>query len=173
MGIFDELKNIPQIAGPKFVFAHIVSPHGPYIFGPNGENAPDTTELVLSPEEERKRYLDQLIFINKKLEDSVVEILSKSKIPPIIVIQSDHGVWISADGVNEDEMHGIRLKNFSALYLPGKDKNIVPRDMSAVNTFRLIFNQYFGLDLEMLDNKGYLPDNSLRKFEDITDKVIF
>src|SRR3989344_5055069 len=173
LGIFDELKNIPEIKGPKFIFAHIVSPHGPYIFGPNGEKVLDMTELALNPEEEKKRYLDQLIFISKKLQDSVTEILNKSKTPPIIIIQSDHGVWLSTPEVNEDEAKGVRLKNFSAYYLPGKDKNIVPQDMSAVNTFRLIFNQYFGLNLEMLESRSYLPDDSLRKFEDITDKITF
>ena len=32
-----ELPVVTQLRGPKFVFAHILLPHPPYVFGPNGE----------------------------------------------------------------------------------------------------------------------------------------
>jgi len=33
----DALEELSSTPGPKFVFAHIVSPHEPMVFGPNGE----------------------------------------------------------------------------------------------------------------------------------------
>jgi hypothetical protein len=35
--IFEKLAKVAQKASPKFVFAHIISPHPPFVFGPNGE----------------------------------------------------------------------------------------------------------------------------------------
>ncbi|HUG33187.1 MAG TPA: hypothetical protein VMJ90_00350 [Anaerolineales bacterium] len=35
--ILDELKRLPQRGGPKFVFAHLLVPHSPFIFTPVGD----------------------------------------------------------------------------------------------------------------------------------------
>src|SRR5207249_1087271 len=36
--IFDNLGKIARGSSPKFVFAHVVAPHPPFIFGENGED---------------------------------------------------------------------------------------------------------------------------------------
>ena len=36
LALLENLENVPQIEGPKFVFAHIVLTHGPYVFMPDG-----------------------------------------------------------------------------------------------------------------------------------------
>lgn len=33
----ETLKEIPKMNGPQFEFAHLLMPHPPFIFGPNGE----------------------------------------------------------------------------------------------------------------------------------------
>src|SRR5215216_326519 len=35
--VLDKMKSLPDIPGPKFVFIHLVIPHQPFVFGPNGE----------------------------------------------------------------------------------------------------------------------------------------
>lgn len=157
---FDNLKNIPETEGPKFVFAHIASPHGPYVFGSNGE---DTSGIGVfsnfrTTEEEMGLYLDQLLFVNKKLIEIIGEILSGSQEPPIIIIQSDHGPFLPSPKYSEDESKHARFQNFSAYYLPGKPASILPQKMSAVNTFRLIFDNYFGTDYGLLEHKSYYSD---------------
>jgi hypothetical protein len=37
---FTELDHISAIPGPKFVFAHIIAPHDPYIFASDGTFLP-------------------------------------------------------------------------------------------------------------------------------------
>lgn len=160
LNTFDQLSKIPtsNLKGPKFVFAHIMSPHGPYVFGRNGEET--KLSFVHSPtyQEDMSAYLDQSIFTSKKISEVVDHILNSSKTPPIIIIQSDHGHYLDPHVVSNDLRGNIRTKNFSAFYLPGKNKNSLPRDINTVNTFRFIFNQYFGTNLKLLENKSYVYD---------------
>ena len=37
LGTIEKITNMQDIDSPKFVFAHIMSPHPPYLFGRNGE----------------------------------------------------------------------------------------------------------------------------------------
>lgn len=83
---------------PKFVFAHILAPHPPFIFGENGEaakhgdcNGLDGSLFKGTAEDYRNGYPKQMAYISKKIQEAVDEILAKSNPPPIIIIQGDHG----------------------------------------------------------------------------------
>lgn len=144
---FKTLKETPSTKGPKFVFFHIPSPHWPYLFDKNGEkvSAKFTDIEKLKQTDETELYLNQLIFVNKNLKEAVDSILSNSDIPPIIIIQSDHGI-------NFLDEPGLSVQNFSAYYLPGKKREILSASMTPVNTFRFIFDQYFGTKHGLLKN---------------------
>ena len=45
--------------------------------------------------------------------------------------------------------------------------------MTPVNTFRFIFNKYFGADLELLPDKNYIyeDEDHFFKFIDVTDRL--
>jgi hypothetical protein len=60
--------------------------------------------------------------------------------------------------------------NFAAFYLPDLDSDVVPSDITPVNTFRLIFDQYFGTELGMLDNQ-YAFSNYVYQFKDIAGSL--
>ena len=140
----EHLKRIPEMGGPKFVFAHIVCPHGPYVFGPRGEDVPMKDWFNVGAKE---FYLGQYVFISTEIEKAVDALLNKSEIPPIIILQSDHGArpYLPVGG---EDWHKI----LNAMYLPGLDYNTLSDNMSPVNTFRLIFNHYFGADYPLLEN---------------------
>lgn len=156
-------KSVLTEKGPKFVFVHIASPHGPYVFGRNGEKVDSKFSNFTASEEDMGLYLDQLIFVNKKITETIDSILSQSPKPPIIIIQSDHGVFLPESKYPKEEIKYVRFENFDAYYLPNKSKSILPQKMSAVNTFRFIFDNYFGTDYGMLDHKSYWS-NDFRKF---------
>lgn len=177
---FDRLAKIYKIKGPKFVFAHIVSPHEPYVFGPDGEKVSEV-ELKMSEDEEKQKekYLNQLIFINKKVKVLVDEILSNSEIPPIIILQADHGtastfdITIKAEEYPIDEnMYRERMRIFNAYYLPQGGNDVLFDSITPVNTFRLIFNLYFGMNYELLPEQNYFSNNKTPyKLIDVTDIV--
>ena len=158
----EKLKEIPEmeVGGPKFVFLHINSPHTPFLFDRNGGEVDVDWDSVTSSEEYNNLWLDQLIFISGQLSSAVEEILAKSKTEPIIVIQSDHGLEVMMHGLPDeffqsDAFTRARIKNFSAFYLPGNKKKILPNNLTNVNTFRFIFKNYFNADLNLLEDKIY------------------
>ena len=137
----DVLEELSSTPGPKFVFAHIVSPHEPMVFGPNGE----TLERVPSYD---KGYPDQIAYLNKRIVPIVDAILQNSPIPPIIIIQGDHG---ARQNVGEYGRLGI----LNAYYLPGGGDQGLYNSISPVNTFRVLFNTYFGQNYELLEDVSY------------------
>ncbi len=146
----EKLRVLPSIGGPKFVFAHLIIPHPPFVFGPNGEEVSSgsgvTTGLA------GQGYVDQTIFIDKQLEDIVPTIIANSSNPPIIIIQSDHGTG-AAGGADH-------MANLSALYLPGHEGLLYPT-MTNVNTFRVILDEYFGQTLPLLPDVSFFSNYTL------------
>jgi hypothetical protein len=163
----DELENIPaSIPGPKIVYAHILLPHPPFVFDENGDALDperpysiwDGDEFQGTQLEYREGYRDQVIFVNHRILQVMDSLLKNSETEPIIVLMGDHGPgsmfkWdIESPGCLWE-----RTSNLYAILLPGNQYNasLYP-SMTPVNTFRLIFNTYFGTDLPMLEDNTYL-----------------
>ncbi|KKR23110.1 MAG: hypothetical protein UT54_C0057G0007 [Candidatus Daviesbacteria bacterium GW2011_GWB1_39_5] len=173
---FSQLASIREnVDGPMFVFAHIVSPHPPYLFGPNGEQVKLTAEnkvTGLDTWQDRKDYLNQLLFINKMVMDLVRKLTFGRENSPIIIIQADHGS-ASTPGMEEynPDLIQERMRPFIAYKLPDKEK-FTYDNLTPVNIFRLIFNNYFNARYELLEDKYYFSNYS-RPFEfiDVTESV--
>jgi len=147
LSTLEHLKVMPEVEGPKFVFAHLMCPHTPFVFGPSGE--------YISPQnyqnyEDKNFYRGQYIFIGPEVEKVIDVLLEKSEIPPIIILQSDHGLRPHHVGItiDVDEWHKI----LNAMYLPDMDYSELWDSISPVNTFRLIFNYYLGADYPLLED---------------------
>ena len=133
----EKLKDIPNEPGPKFVFAHIMSPHWPHVFGPNGEPVHERPDSVTG-------YTNQVIFISGQILPVLTEIIENSKTPPIIIIQGDHGSVI--------ESPQMRMSILNAYYLPNDVDKLLYEGISPVNSFRVIFNEYFGDKAPLLED---------------------
>lgn len=180
---FSNLARVHQIDGPKYIFAHIMSPHPPFFFDANGELISEA-EYTLAAYWDKEKYLNQLIFVNSKLEILIEEILSKSEVPPIIILQADHGARSTLGnprGDREDPANigwldptaeMLRESTFilNAYYLPQNGGDLLYDSISPVNTFRLIFNIYFDEDYELLEDKCYYsPYWQPYNFFDVTE----
>ncbi|HUW45436.1 MAG TPA: hypothetical protein VMW50_06540, partial [Dehalococcoidia bacterium] len=132
------LKTMPDIEGPKIVIAHLMCPHEAFVFGPKGEYIAPAN---WSNYKDKQFYLGQYIFISAEIEKVIDVLLDKSEMPPIIILQSDHGIRPYHPGIviGGDEWEKI----LNAMYLPGMDADMLYDNISTVNTFRLIFNHYF------------------------------
>ncbi len=147
----DTLKNMPGLAGsPKFVFAHLVVPHPPYVFGPQGQYLPQPE----TPAGDHVGYPNAVAFIDTQIIQAVDAILAHSQTPPVIVIQGDHGPFLYS-------MPHDHMKILNAYYLPGANNAPLTPSISPVNTFRVIFNTYFGQHYPLLEDASWFspPDD--------------
>lgn len=177
---FEALKRSPELPSPKFVFAHLITPHAPFIFDENGTHLTpdypftfsDDRYFLSPPSKYRSGYISQLLFINKMVLQTIDNILLNSKTPPIIIIQGDHGPGVFIDYHSaENSCLYERFSILNAYYLPGFSQNI-PDDITPVNTFRMIFNEYFRTDIELLPNRHYFsPSFMMYQFEDVGDSI--
>ncbi|GAB4545971.1 MAG: hypothetical protein Fur002_20620 [Anaerolineales bacterium] len=148
--VFNNLPRFAQMDGGQFVYAHVISPHPPFVFDAQG--APtrpadfwNEKKLYTYPLYQQG-YLNQLQYLNQNVLNAVDEILAKSKTPPVIVIQGDHGAWMQSK-----DRH---LWILNAYYLPDH-QDALYKTISPVNTFRLIFDLYFGGRYGLLDDVSY------------------
>lgn len=183
---FEKLVEVPRLAGDHFVFAHIVAPHPPFVFGRNGEFVSHTNAYILGDalefaatdngtlEEYIQGYTDQTIYLNGIVLRTVRTILSESDTPPVIILQGDHGPgayydWTSKDNSNLRDRFGI----LNAYYLAGRGSALLYPSVTPVNTFRIILNDFMGLQLELLPDRNYFsPYYKPYQFQDVTDEVI-
>jgi hypothetical protein len=161
------LKDVPTlIPGPKIVYAHIVTPHPPFIFDQQGNRLQidnpyslwDESAFNGGHDEYINGYREQVIFIDREILQVVKSILARSKTPPIILMMGDHGP-ASMFNWRLDDPGCVweRTSNFYALLLPGhQNDDTVYETMSPVNTFRVIFNTYFGTQMPLLEDRTYM-----------------
>ena len=173
-GMFHKLSLMPKSRGPRFIFAHIICPHPPYIFGPNGEDKPLLQILLDTKLHKEQCYVDQVMYVNKEVERLVDTLLKDSKTPPIIILQGDHGPdlysnWTSPSDAFLRERTGI----LNAYYLPGEAKSLLYDSITPVNTFRLIFNAYFHTHYPLVSDERTYFTGAERPFDfrDVTEKV--
>jgi len=162
--IFKSLENEAlKINSPKFVFIHIIAPHPPFIFDQNGPVSPDEYYVLIDgntfsgPRDVYiQKYIGQLRYINIKILQAIDEIIANSKVPPVIIIQGDHGPgayldWNSAENTCLKERFSI----LNAYYLPQNTPNRFYDDITPVNTFPVILNTYFNLNFKLLPDIEY------------------
>jgi len=149
--MLDELKRLPEMEGPKFVFAHFLVPHPPFIFTPDGK--------FHWAEQQAPGYASNAKFIDSQIVPVVAEIIKNSKIPPVIIIMGDHG----ATGVPKLETPQRRMSILNAYYVNDKAKKDLYETITPVNSFRIVFNNYFGTKYPLLEDLSYHSAN-MNKF---------
>jgi len=63
----------------------------------------------------------------------------------------------------------IRYGNFNAYYFPQSNQDLELKTVTPVNTFRLIFNNFFNGEYDYLDERVYTVDGKYSNFTDVTD----
>ena len=146
--VLDELPRVPFIEdAPKFVFVHLLVPHEPFIFSPTGRY-----EYHHSNEEFVVGYRNNTEFIDQQILMVVEKLIENSANPPIIVIQGDHGPNSTSPE--------LTLPILNAYYLPMGYGSLY-ETITPVNTFRLIFDEYFGTNYGLLDDVSYFSETKI------------
>jgi hypothetical protein len=173
----EDVIRLAPTPGPKFVFLHVLVPHPPYVFDRDGG--------YVAKSEERKRsfdenYANQVAAANEMIRRMVDAILRDSPSPPVIIVQGDEGPYPPGTGREEFDWrtatHSQLLQKtgiLNAYYLPGVDPKVLYPTISPVNSFRVVFNAYFGAGLPLLPDKTLRQQSDFRPFafDDITTQL--
>lgn len=170
---FEEIERIitTESDQPKFIFAHLLAPHDPYLLDDKGEcnsNAIQFSNIDPASYSEdiiwRSRvnlYTKYLIYTNKKILELFDKAKSRSSRDFIFVIQSDEGPYprcflenTSGDYSNCSKRDwDIKTGIINAMYFSNVGKFDESDLVSPINNFNIIFTQ---LDEHDYANKEHL-----------------
>ena len=153
---------------PTFTPAHVMAPHAPFVFGPDGSiaGAPPCypascgishgyyKELGWAPGEYRDRLADQLETLNRLVLEAVDSIQARDP-EAVIVVFSDHGLRF--DRANHDE----RFRNLLTARTPGNAKLSGERP-TLINVMPALMNAYLDAGLPRLPDTLYDPADESR-----------
>lgn len=138
---------------PTFAFVHVLMPHVPYVVDAH-------CQPVESESHDAAKARGQLACIDSLVLQAVTTILRQSRVPPIIVLQGDHGtqslnVFASRTRLPAQVQAEERFQPFGAYYLPDGGAAVVPDSTSIVNVLRYVFSYYYGAELPPIPNTMY------------------
>jgi len=161
--VFNSIDDVAKIQQPTFSYIHVISPHPPFVFDPNGNPTypPDfwNDQRQYPPDLYEKGYENQLQYLNKNMLEAIDTIMADSETPPIIIIQGDHGPWMQPTNK--------RFWNLTAIYFPDHNDKLYST-ITPVNIFRLVFDTYFGGNYDILKDTSYFsPVPKLYDFNEV------
>lgn len=134
-------QNSKPGTAPVFSFTHFVIPHSPYVFDESG----NTNFSSAPPASDMQGYLNQIKYANTLIREITECFLKDSTRKKVIILQGDHGYREYPRSYQKDEYEAL-----SALYFYNKDYTGLNKNLSHVNTFRVLFNNVFHDSLPLL-----------------------
>jgi hypothetical protein len=171
--ILCQFETVGSVAksGSNFIFSHIIAPHPPFVFDSHGGEVGMNSGL--NPWSDKEAYVQQTKFVNVKVIEMIDAIKEQSKVDPIIIIQSDHGP--ASSGTEEmlnasDVLIKERMRILNAYLVPKKIRENLYKEITPVNTFRLILSKLLKLDLPLLSDRNFFTPIGQDKlvFDDVT-----
>jgi hypothetical protein len=149
-----EAEKIPAMPAATFTIIHILKPHEPLAFRRDGSLIPYPYVRYAQPHAEvEAAFFDQLEYVNERTLQMLDAIIAGSDVPPIIILQGDHGTVLgkpdSVDG------HRTNFAIMNAYRIPQHPDCITDRSIIPINSFRALLNCSFGTDYPMLDAHYY------------------
>ena len=156
------LTQVPGIPGPVFAFAHVLSPHQPFTF------ESDCRPLVRKQTAGagKGRYVEQIECLDRMLLKLITSLLRDSDVPPVILLQGDHGsstpafdTAATAEAIPPAAAFA-RFGAFGAYYLPDRGSAAFGDSVTVVNVLGNVLRHYLGADLPREPDDLYLSTYS-------------
>jgi len=128
--ILSDLEEVAEIPGPKFIFAHIMVPHSPFIFNPDGSYQRRVNTI--------DGYRSNVQFIDNRLPSTLQNIIEKSGTPPIIILMGDHG-----PSTQKTITKQMRMAILSAYLVNNTTKEQLYPSITPINAVRIILNSHY------------------------------
>jgi hypothetical protein len=153
---FAAVAQVSTRPGPVFAFAHVMSPHDPYIF--DRDCGPAQKAGGSRPQ----RYVEQIQCVDHMVLDLVTTLLRTSHLPPVILLQGDHGSKTLLPYKDRDPDNITlaaakeRLGAFGAYYLPDQGSEVFGDSVTIVNVMGNVLRFYLGAALPRESEDMYL-----------------
>lgn len=185
--------------GGRFIFAHILVPHDPFIFNADGSinisSGTDSTGLPI-----KQKYTNQVEFINQQMQDLISQVQKNSNKKAVILLNADEGPYpqylndsflkptpstefLALDTINNEDQTKwskdwlqMKFGNQQAVYAPNIKEEELANNLSSVNLFRLVLNNYFSYSLDYLPSCHFVlasGTGSEFRYKAVTDSNIF
>lgn len=153
---------------PTLVFVHLLLPHPPFVFRPDGSYSPThlpgriddgdhwrRAQAGIGPTYERG-YVDNARFLGDRLVPIIDALLDATSGPNVALIMGDHGPgsrlhWEDLGASDVRERHGILL----AMRFPEGDYSDLSPTITPINAMRTLLNRVLGAGLPLLDDRAY------------------
>lgn len=182
---FDALESLGgKTAQPRFVLAHILAPHPPFVFDADGKftrqkgpygfwDGSDFNVYAGDDAYYRKGYAGQATYLNRRVLAIVDRLLATPGPRPVIILQGDHG---SKMGLDQNDLAKTDVKEvfpiLNAYLVPKEVQNRLEPGITPVNSFRILYSELFGLKLPLLPNQSwYSAYAEPYKFTEVTKEV--
>lgn len=184
-GAFENIKRLATPGpSPRFVLAHVLAPHPPFVFGPNGEplrprgaytlqDGSHYLESGKSRDEYIEGYRGQAQMIARLTLEAVDALLERGGPRPIIVIHGDHGPKAHLD---QDSLEGTDVNEsfpiLEAVLAPPAVQARLKDRTTPVNVYRALFSGIFGDALPPLADRSYYSAwMSPLEFTEVSDQI--
>ncbi len=139
--------NLEDVPSPKFVYAHLMLPHSPFVFDENGNLNPPSAYMDYA------YYLGSYnfsIFLLEKMVKDIVDGADPSN-PPVIILQSDHGLRNFAEYQHHliDFPEEYKTSILYARLMPGYESTHSAQEIDPINTFPIVFNYLFNANIPL------------------------
>lgn len=164
---------------PEFVLAHLVLPHGPYIYREDG-TLRSRSETV----DDRVGYVEQARFFGDEVLRIVDELLAREE-PPVIVLLADEGLY--PEDLDEDTQMGDvdpatysdeeiqqKMSILAAVYDPDRTSTGLSEQTTALNVVRDTVSSVLSLDLPLLRDRAFRwADKDYQQLREIPHEVLW
>lgn len=150
------LPEAMKLASPKFVLVHTDLSHPPSLFDEKGGKLPLPRLLLNDSSTDFGAYVGQIKYCQSEVQQWIDQLLAKPGPRPIIIIQSDHGPYFPMP--EKERYFNEVMRIINAYYFPpqaGSSRSTLYAGITPVNSFRVLFNDYFQAGLPLLPDKSY------------------
>lgn len=181
---FAQLRGIAHRDERKFVFAHILIPHPPFVFGSDGQCQSKVDE---GRNTRSKNFSLQLQYANGELINLIDEILAGPR-PAVIMLHGDEGPF-PAKFASDESFHAAPLappiewleagpdiwkeKMGILMAIRHADGETSPAPETPINLYPLVLNRSFSGLMPIRPERSYFYRDPMRKYDytDVTESL--
>jgi hypothetical protein len=157
-GTFEELRQVAETPSsrPRLVISHMLAPHPPLVYGPDGEHLRidfSNAINIESDQETRAAYVGQVAYVNSHVLPVLDALTTSPRRPTVVVLMSDHGSRLDTSA-GSSVMSPEANRNFFAALTPGH-RGLFGDSPTPVNLFPNLLNAYLGMNLPILPDRSF------------------